>query len=259
MGSPNYRLAWMFILSLWAATTLAQELEIITLRHNTAEQLIPQLRPLLAQGAALTGRGDSLFLRTTPANLAEIRQALAVLDRPLRRLVISVRHAGRQAAQGGGAALGVEVGRRTVISGGVSESRATRDEEVAQQVQTVEGGRAFINVGRSSPVVMRQVVPTPHGAVVSDTLSYRETGTGFYVEPRVAGDRVTLAISTANDTPGALPGSAEVRRVVSTVSGRLGEWIPLGGSTRQVERSGGHGVSGSIDDRQVWLMVEALP
>lgn len=259
MAPPKYRLLWLFVLSLWASVALAQGLEIITLRYNTAEQLIPQLRPLLAPGAALTGRGDSLFLRTTPANLEEIRQALAVLDRPLRRLVISVRHAGRQAAQSGGAALEVEVGRRTTISGGVSESRTTRGEDVAQRVQTVEGGRAYINVGQSSPVVMRQVVPTPRGPAVSDTLSYRETGTGFYVEPRVAGDRVTLAISTANDAPGALPGSAEVRRVTSTVSGRLGEWIPLGGSTRQAERSGGFGASGSIDDRQVWLMVEELP
>lgn len=250
---------WLVVVALWAWGAQAQGLEIITLRHNTAEQLIPQLRPLLAPGAALTGRGDSLFLRTTPANLEEIRQALAVLDRPLRRVVISVRHAGRQAAQGGGAALGVEVGRRTVISGGVSESRATRDEEVAQRVQTVEGGRAYINVGQSSPVVMRQVVPTPRGPMVGESVTYRETDTGFYVEPRVAGDRVTLAISAANDAPGALPGSAEVRRVVSTVSGRLGEWIPLGGSTRQVERSGGFGAAGSSDDRQVWLMVEEIP
>lgn len=261
------RWLWMLVLALWAAAALAQGLEIVTLRHRTAEQLIPQLQPLLAPGAALTGRGDSLFLRTTPENLAEIRQVLAVLDRPLRRLLISVRHAGQQVTQGGGVAVGVavggEIGRRTVISGSIHESRTTRGDNVAQQVQTVEGGRAFINIGQSSPVAVRQVVPTPRGPVVSDTVTWRETGTGFHVEPRLAGDRVTLAISAARDTPGAMPGSAEVRQVLSTVSGRLGEWIPLAGSLQQSERSGGglggHGAAGSVDDRQVWLKVEELP
>jgi type II secretory pathway component GspD/PulD (secretin) len=252
------RCFFTFFLFLWAAAAVAQGLEIITLRHRTAEQVMPELRPMLAPGAALTGRGDSLFLRTTPANAEEIRQVLAMLDRPLRRLMISVRHAGQQAGQGGSVTLSGEVGRRTVISGSVTESRSVRGDNIAQQVQTVEGGRAHINVGQSSPLVMRQVVPTPRGPVVSETLAYRETGTGFYVEPRLAGDRVTLAISVANDAPGALPGSAEVRRVVSTVSGRLGEWMPLGGSTQQSARSG-YGVAANVDDRQVWLMVEEIP
>jgi len=243
------------MLTLVGGNALAQGLEIVHLKHRMAEQVIPELRPLLAPGATLTGQGSLLFLRTTPANLAELRRALEAVDRPLRRLTISVRHAGRQAAQGGEIALGAEVGRRTVISGSLSESRMAGREDVAQRVQTVEGGRAFITVGQSTPIAVRQVVQTPRGPLATETLAWRETGAGFYVEPRLSGDQVTLSIVAADDAPGTLPGSAEVRRVVSTVSGRLGEWIPLAGSMRQTERGGGF----ALDDRQVWLMVEEAP
>lgn len=252
---------WVVAWALFGGSALAQGLEIIHLRHRLADQVIPELRPLLAPGATLSGEGNLLLLRTTPANLAELRQVLDVLDRPLRRLVISVRHAGRQAAQGGGVTVDAGIGRgAVVISGSVSESRSTRGEHVAQRVQTVEGGRAFINVGQSSPVATRQVVQTPRGTEIREILAYRDTGTGFHVEPRLVGDQVTLAIVTANDAPGALPGSAEVRRVVSTVSGRLGEWISLAGSVQQAEHgSGGFGATSRGEAMQVWLMVEELP
>lgn len=275
---------WLLLaMLLWSGLAAAQALETLTLRHRSAEELIPQLRPLLAPGAALTGRSELLLIRTTPANLEEIRQVLAALDRPLRRLVISVRQAGQQSAQQGGIAMGMEyvdrngrvvVGERVpagvrreirqgvTLQGEVVETRRSRSDSVGQQVQTVEGGRAYIQVGQSLPLALRQVVPTPQGLQVSDTVVYRDIGSGFYAEPRIAGDRVILDITTAQDTPGQTYGSAEVRRVGTSVSGRLGEWIAVGGSVQQSQRDGG-GLGGSSaavssEDRQVWLKVEAL-
>src|SRR2546421_4728422 len=81
------------VVSLLLATpAVAQNaLEIIDLRHRTAEQVIPSLQPLLDPGATLSGQGAQLFVRTSPANLAELRRALDAIDRPARRLLISVR------------------------------------------------------------------------------------------------------------------------------------------------------------------------
>src|SRR3990170_8156272 len=71
---------------------LAQgSLEVIDLRHVTAEQVLPALRPLLEPGGVLTGQRNQLIVRTSPRNLEELRRALAALDAPARRLVISVR------------------------------------------------------------------------------------------------------------------------------------------------------------------------
>jgi hypothetical protein len=66
-----------------------------------------------------------------------------------------------------------------VVRGQVYDSRSSGSERVAQQVQVVEGGKAYINVGTSVPVPLRQVVLTPGGAIVSETVVYRDLGTGF--------------------------------------------------------------------------------
>src|SRR4029077_11545150 len=98
----------VFSISLLIAVVVAGEaaaqgaLEVIPLRHRTADQVLPALRPLMEPGATLTGQGTQLIVRTSPDNLAELRRALADLDRPLSRLQISVRFedALERAAQG---------------------------------------------------------------------------------------------------------------------------------------------------------------
>jgi type II secretory pathway component GspD/PulD (secretin) len=59
----------------------AQQLEIIDLQYRLATDLIPVLAPLLDAGGVLTGTDDKLFVRTSPANFAQIREAVARLDR----------------------------------------------------------------------------------------------------------------------------------------------------------------------------------
>ena len=79
----------------------------------------------------------------------------------------------------------------------------------------------------------------------------------------LAGDRVTLEISPQYDTPGSQGyGSVNTQRLTTTVSGRLGEWIELGGSGQQSSSSNRGGFSAGTsevrDSRSVWLMVEEL-
>src|SRR5437660_621554 len=73
------------------AAVAQNALEIIGLRHRTAEQVIPALQPLLEPGATLSGQGAQLFVRASPANLAELRRALDAVDRPQKLLLIPVR------------------------------------------------------------------------------------------------------------------------------------------------------------------------
>src|SRR3989441_7920764 len=86
------RLAVSLLVMPAAVAAIAQNaLEIIALRHRTAEQVIPALQPLLEPGATVSGQGTQLFVRASPANLAELRRALDSIDRPQKRLLISVR------------------------------------------------------------------------------------------------------------------------------------------------------------------------
>lgn len=265
-----------------------QEMEIIPLKHRTVEQVIPALQPFVEPGGALSGMNNQLILRGSARNRQQIRQALAALDTPPRRLVIRVsqnrdaesRQQGGEVSgnvglgnnvriiqpSGGSAPSGAQIEMRrgdSNVTTRVYDTRSTRDARSSQMVQVVEGGRAFIQVGQSLPLPLRQVVLGPNGVVVTDSTVYRDIGQGFYAAPQVAGDRVTLEISPQFDTPGNQGyGSVNTQRVSTTVSGRLGEWIELGGSGQQ---AGGRergslsvGTSEVRDNRSVWLLVEEL-
>lgn len=264
-----------------------QEMEIIPLQHRTVDQLMPSIRPLVEPGGALSGMNNQLILRASRKNREEIKQALAVLDTPSRTLVIRVTQNRDAATQRSSSEVFGSVGNDNVritqrpsgvASGGgtvvirqgssaigaqVVETHSARTASAAQSVQVVEGGRAYINVGQSLPLPLRQVVVGPGGAIVTESVVYQDIGQGFYAEPRLAGDRVTLEISPRYDTPGHSGyGSVNTQRISTTVSGRLGEWIELGGSGQQAAGSTrgnfSVGTADVRDNRSVWLMVEEV-
>ena len=255
---------WLVLISLsaWA------QLEVIELRSRSAEQVLPVLLPLVEPGGTLTGVNNQLFLKASPGNRAEIKRALAALDKPLRRLIIRVAHdrQATQSARGGEANGQIVLGGSNRIQGEarVWDTRSLQRDNAAQMVQTVEGGQAFIQVGRALPLPMRQVIIGPGGAIINETTVYRDIGSGFYASPRVNGQRVTLDISQqAEQVAGNGPyGRVDRQQLSTTVSGQLGEWIELGGSGRQAqgEQGGGfaYGTRDGREQRSIWLKVEEV-
>jgi type II secretory pathway component GspD/PulD (secretin) len=256
---------WLF-LGFVASAALAQStLEVIPLRHRTAEQVIPVLQPLLEPGGALSGQLNQLIVRTSPGNLAQIRAALDAIDRPQRRLTISVRFDSVQDV----ARREVQGAVRITSEGGLSaavrvdNASARQDELVDQRIQVLEGGRATIAAGQSRPLRVRQVIQTPSGPVVRETTEIQGAATGFDVVPRLAGGEVILEIAPQreNFVPGR-SGAIQTERIESTVRGRLGEWIELGGASSSSSRSEGAMLSSrertATGDRRVWVKVEEV-
>ena len=252
------------LLLLVAPTVLAQgTLEVIQLRHRTAEQVIPVLQPLLEPGGAMSGQLNQLIVRTSAGNLAQIRAALDAIDRPQRRLTISVRfdsaqEATRRDVQG---AVRISSEGNSSAAVRVGDAHSRQDERVDQRIQVLEGGRATIAAGQSRPVRMRQVIQTPSGPVVRETTEIQGAATGFDVVPRLAGAEVILEIAPQreNFVPGR-SGAIQSERIESTVRGRLGEWIELGGASSASSRSEGAILSSRertmTGDRRVWVKVE---
>jgi len=245
------------------------DVEIIPLKYRNAEQVLPILRPMVEPGGALTGMNNQLVIRASAANIADIRRVLASLDTQPRRLQVSVRQDAEGAAATRGAAVDGNLVLRSGGSGGVSgnlnarviDSRSSSDNNVLQTLQVMEGGVATINVGQSIPVPGRMVTRTVNGVVVQDTTTYREVGTGFQVVPRVTGERVTLEIHPRRDTPGP-GGTVNVQGASTTVSGRLGEWMELGGMNSSSVQSSSGILSGATtqrsDNRSIWVKVDEL-
>lgn len=219
-----------------------QALEIIALRHRTVEQVLPVLQPLLEPGGTLSGSRGQLFLRASPANVAEIRRALEAIDRPARRLQISVRldDAMQRDAQSVGASGAIERrGARIDIT--ADDARARAGERVDQRIQVLEGGRATIFTGQSD--------------------LHRDMASGFEVVPRLVGEQVVLDVLQQREVPGP-HGSVQGQRLVTTVTTRLGEWTEIGGTASQAARDD-RGIAGAsrgraAESRQVWVKVEEL-
>ena len=267
-------------------------LEVIPLKYRTAEQVMPVLKPLLDKNGSMSGMRNQLIIRTSPANLADLKQALAALDTMPRRLMITVRQdadfdrdrttaevSGRVSSgnvtvvvPGGSSSGNVEARRGDdVIRGRIESTRSVDSDRNTQTLQVLEGNSAFIRIGQSVPLPQRQVTRTVvNGRIVErvvDTTDYRDVTTGFYALPRLAGDRVTLEISPQRDTLVSpdqnLPrGSVNVQRAATTVSGRLGEWMEVGGMVQSMSTQQsvtlGRTAASSTDNRRILLKVDEI-
>ncbi|MCQ9376424.1 hypothetical protein NMQ14_19450 [Methyloversatilis sp. XJ19-13] len=265
------------------------KLDIIPLKHRTTDQVLPALQPLVGEDAALSGANNRIFIRADAATRLAVRQAIEAIDTPLRSLMISVRHDNDDSIRREGAAVsgdvragGVSVGAAdggegsreggAVIEGRSGDSRvATRvwstrgnsADRLSQRVQVVEGGSAFIQVGSSIPVPFTQIIAGPRGGAISQGTEYRDIGSGFYALPRVNGDQVTLDISPQKESLSETQyGEIRTARLVSTVRGRLGEWMELGGSgySEQIDQRGitRYGTRDAQSQRRLWVKVDLV-
>jgi hypothetical protein len=220
---------------------------------------------LLEPGGALTGQYNQLIVRTSPANLEQIRAALAAIDTPARRLVISVRYDAAEASAASGIRGEARISDRGSSAGvRLRDSQGVAAERVDQRIQVLEGGRALIASGESRPLRQRQVIQTPGGPVVQETTVMQDAATGFEVVPRVSGANVVLDIAPQREqfAPGR-SGAIQSERAVTTVSGRLGEWLEIGGaagaSSRQDSGILSQRETRRASDRRIWVKVEEVP
>jgi len=293
MTSGAWRwLAGLILVALASIAAHAQNtvLEVIPLRYRMAQEVIPIIQPMLAREGSVSGFQGRVVVRTTPANLEEIKRILASLDTAPRQLLITVRQdaeAGRSrsAAEVSGS-VGGDHGRVTVAGsrdprGGnvvlregddsvrlqVLEGTGSQSDRNTQSLRVMEGREAFVRIGQSMPVRERQVQRSVVGGrvveQVVETAQYRDAATGFYVLPRVTGDRVTLDISSQRETLSKQAhGGVNVQSIVTTVSGRLGEWMEIGGlgqdASGQQSVLLGRTTTATRDNRRVLIKVEEV-
>lgn len=261
-----------------AFVAVARELQIIELRYRLAEEIVPVVQPLLETGGVLTGTDRLLFVNTSPANFEQIRQAVERLDRRPRQVMVTVGQgtvtheertdvAGRASAGSGDVQVGVNTPPRGDSGVAIEiDSRAQRANlQNTSSVRTLEGTETYIAVGQFAPLTTTQVVPGRGGPREYATTEYREVSTGFYATVRLHGDLVTLEVSPRQQRLGSAATGhvVETAGVVSTIGGRLGEWLPIGA----VQEAGGGNTSGLLvwgrrtagSQYSAWVKVDEVP
>jgi type II secretory pathway component GspD/PulD (secretin) len=257
----------------------AQSLATIPLHYRTAEDLLPILQPLVPQGSAITGTGDMLFVRGDEATLSHIRAAVASLDRAPRQLLITVGQVTNARGSGtsvrGSGTIGsgdvqVGVNRPPASSTGgqivVRSGTASDDARNVSSVRALEGYETYVSLGQSRPFTSTTVTGGAYyPPVASQSTGFRDILTGFYATPRVSGDRVTLEISSqqqrlAGDARNAPVATASL---TTTVTGKLGEWMQIGGSSDDAGGTGSGlvtwGTRSDLTQYSAWVKVEEVP
>ena len=289
---PGHYLLIALLVSLIALVRPAvadeQVMEIIPLQHRLVEDLIPVIRPLVDRGGTVTGMNNQLIVRSSPANLRSIKDVISRLDTAPRMLRITVTQdinairaddeqalsgryrsgdinarlpdAGRR-RQGASVAIGGEQGRLRYRQ---FSTRGRRDQRNVHFVQSLEGHPAWIQTGTEIPLAERSVLLGYGSIVVIDGVRYKTVSSGFYVLPRLSGDRVTLDIQPRLESLDPHhPGRIDIQRTTSSVSGRPGEWLDLGGADTHMDTDRSADLISTrrrgSERRSIWVRVDVLP
>lgn len=244
-------------------------LEVISLQHRPAAEVLPLIQAFVAKDGVLKAADSKLIVRTTPANLAELRTLIAQLDTPPRRLLITVKQLSGAMEQDRGTAVEGQISsdsERSRIGGRIWQTEKRDNADREQQVQVVEGGEAFIDVGWNIPISDFAIEQSRSGTRMEQQTRYAAATTGFYARPRLNGETVTVEISPYQSAVAgsAAPPAFNVQALHTTVSGKIGEWMAIGGSTASVEQKDSAVIMYSTDqrgeqDRRIMLRVTVVP
>jgi len=234
-------------------------IEVIELKSRPLDEILPVIQPFIGADGTVTGMGNNLIIKASPARVKEIRQLLVNLDRPPRRLVITVGNQDdvTRSSSGYRARANIKAGdsRFSINSPGypVDSSRAhvrLHDSNVQQaqtsrsRVQALEGRPAYINSGTRIPFQTTAGYYDGGVPYAQRSTQWQDVTSGFYVVPRLQGDEVTLEIMQHANKPGQRRGVINTQGIGTVVRGRLGEWVELGGvDTSSSNREGGLGRS----------------
>lgn len=251
-----------------AAENNALRTEFIPLYNVLPDEIIPLIRPFLADGDVLTGSGNELIVKTSPERLVDVLAVVKRFDQQPHRLLITVIQGDDTTADRLSAKARVKL--RTTSSdtdlsvhGHISKTTTSQDDEKRQSVQTTDGKEAFIQVGTKQPLPEYQLYGYGDRAGISSGIRYHDVTSGFYVQPKLIGNQVRLEVSPWSNKMSRLGGGViDTSGAKTTLTVKLGEWIELGGANEQSNKDS-RGIlsryrSTKKEENRIFIRVEDL-
>ncbi len=237
--------------------------------QQAAQNLIPVLAPLYGQQATFTAKDNALIVRASPAILKEIRQLLNEIDAPAQNLLIEVSSTldGNAEAAAHSIEGRIKSDNTRIIStappqnnptasvrykkdGTIIKTTHTRRQGFTSQpdtfrVRASSGHWAYIQTGQKVPYYSNDYPYYNAGnryPVGRSSVEFQDVSSGFDVFPMLNGDTVTLKIRPHHSAMNrAYPDRINTRSLETVISGKIGDWIYLGGAMNQINsQSGGY-------------------
>ena len=231
----------LLLATLFSMQAYSSSLEIVPLKNRTANEMVPLLEPMLDKDGVISGTGFQLIIRTSEQNLAELKKIIQKLDAAPRQLLISVKQLSEDEYRRRHSSARIQASKESIaINARIYGTSSAGKENNIQKVSVLEGNRAFIEIGQSIPIGERTVTNN----TVQESIRYKDVTTGFYVLARISGntkdgERVTLRLSPHKASLSSQGGGKiNIQKSETTISGKLGEWLEISGSTEREEHKG---------------------
>lgn len=258
------------LLAIVLNTTLAAQAESLSvhalqLNYRQAEEVMPLIKPFLHPQGIMTGEGYKILVKTSDKNYRDLLQFVAEIDVSLRQLRVSVTLDSERVMRENQALNNTETqtSEDKILENLTTRQYSTgrRDKSaLTQQVQVLEGKWAKISTGESVPVGQR--TRNPDGTM-TESISYKSVNSGFQVLPRISGDQVNLFIRPQLDSRHAEGGGRiQTRGAETTLTGKLNQWILIGGASKAVVNQPGSRVYSTKrrkeSHNQIYVKVEVI-
>ena len=284
----RHLLPLLLTLGLLFTAVRADSIETIQLQHRPAADIIPVIKPMLDSTDSVSGQGFRLFVRTTPDRFAQVKQMVRKLDVAAKLLQISVfqgndrdlralsmegsaryqdRNSDIRIGSSGEKSRGADVHLSTRGGSATSHTLSTRGRLSDNPIHTLrvtEGTQGYIETGESIPYFsVGGGWFRGRRAYIDGGIEYKDVTTGFYVLPRVNGDQVILDVSPFKQSQSKTRGGDINTQSASTqITGKLGQWLAIGGTTEQVQRSdssiGSRHSTQSRNNESIWIKAELV-
>ncbi|MEA3241992.1 MAG: hypothetical protein U9Q19_00965 [Pseudomonadota bacterium] len=283
----NILMALLCSISLFTGVALADPIQTIQLAHRPADEIMPVIKPMLGPDDSLTGQGYQLFIRTSDSNFEQIKQMVSSLDRAAKMLLISVfqgndrelralgvsgdfqyqdSNANVSLGTGESAKRGADVQYSTRNASAGAHTFSTRgrlSDNPIHQLRISEGSEGYIETGESIPYFSGSYWRGGRHGIVEGGVDYKDINTGFYVLPRVHGEQATLDVSPYKQSQSRKRGGdIETQSASTRITGKLGQWLAIGGVTGQTRSSsnriGSYGSTQSRDNASIWIKADLV-
>jgi len=237
----------LVVAGIGSAAAAGTDLKVIQLQHRPVDEIIPLIKPMLEKtGGAVAGTGYKLIIRAQNTDITQITSLVQQLDTPPKQLRITLRqsrYGNRGVTEQG---ISTRAGSRAFEDDGSTHSDTTarvystreRDQDATtQRIQVMEGRWAAIDMTLQVPVVEQIVDVTGGQERVLNAIKYKDLATGFAVRAMVNGNRAIVNIMPhKSDLDTQQGGTIKSQAATTTVSGKVGQWIDIGGAMGEIVR-----------------------
>lgn len=263
------QLVFIVLITLFPMGLFAESSFKVFQTQQPAQELLPMIEPLYQNQARITARQNSLIVKAPEAIIEEISQLLKQLDKPLQNLLIEVSSTldGSNTYQQDSIEGRIKPGSDVVIKSRAPENthpntsirykkdgsvvttthtrrNSTRNNPDTYRVRALEGSWAYIQVGQKVPYYTSDTYRINgkryYPGNWQNSVQFEDVTSGFDVYPTLNGEHVTLKIRPHNRSMNRqYPDRINTRSLDTVVTGKLGQWIYLGGAINQLNESSG--------------------